>query len=697
MTDNVLLTTRAGADAIAIASAASALTDSAAAETARDQTLAALAGAETTPFATYALAAAAGLANNKVAFILADEGTDGQGATTYRISDGTSLGSPIAVNPNYLSDIAALRLTARAVPITLDDGSVWTTDGTTGHAGGEDDGILNIVDSSARLWERVHTGGLTPELFGAATDASTATNDAAFAAMSTYCVPRGIKMTGNFKTYALTSWDPDVSAGALHLRDITLDFSAATGVDVRPFSIDAGDLEASIVVTTNVARLDVSVEVSGGTKPVAGGLYWLISDANGTYDATAVCTKSQMVRVSPEYDGSSATVPLVWETHTTYTTADNARLRRVPDHASVDVAGVSLIGPSDSVSATGLELRNLDRPKVELTTGDDFANRGVLAIGVYCGDVVVSDISNAVTTGTAYAIATSGCYGGTYLVKHAERIGVCYTDGPGSNSSELLSSRFVDFQRTQGFGVERSIIDCHPGSFDVRYGGCSGVTATFQASTNDMFVFSGSRVTVYGDIEVAGSGHRHGINIQLTGCTDVAGEGDYVKLQNVSINAVTYLIAASCPLNPEVVDVSFDTIKGSSGAGVLWQADTGGGFRINGRYVHSTATAGRAWYQFTTGSGAGQIYANIATLIALGTYDTVDVNGIAYETAHTGVNGAFLIALGGEITRTDNAANRAVLTQKGNALFGPAVLMDINGTFGTGAGATNHRVDSTSA
>ena len=71
-----------------------------------------------------------------------------------------------------------------------DGGGTFITDGTTGHAGGEDDNGINIVGTDGRLWVRQFKGGVSTKYFGALIDGTT-DDTTAVQATFTYAMANG--------------------------------------------------------------------------------------------------------------------------------------------------------------------------------------------------------------------------------------------------------------------------------------------------------------------------------------------------------------------------------------------------------------------------------------------------------------------------------------------------------------------------
>lgn len=493
----------------------------------------------------------------------------------------------------------------------------------------------------------------------------------------------GYKLRGEGLTYRLTSaFAPTFASGdAVDLDDMEIFIDESVGSEIYSFYLNAGDLETSIPVTSDVARAAASVEVAGGTKPVAGDFYYLLSDEAGDYADVLDTIKGAMVQVSPAYDGVSATVPLSSETPFSLLAASNARLRRTPGQdisvrIGQDNNNFTLKGPGGTANTNGLVTRNLVNSAINVRRIYQFYKRGMMDIGSYAPYHVADRVENTAYAGIAYAVISVATQGGVTWVKSTGLCGSVYTTGSAVINTESIPSRHVHMPHAYYDGCFRSVLDAHPGGFYPIFGGASGTTFTSEDPSEDGITMTGSNPVFYGPLRVVGGGHRHLIAYSPYGCTDDPNYIETFVALAVSGDTEKYGLVVSQAGGATLtrpVHVSIQSLSTTSGeSGVELQPEDSDMTVVIG-HLASRSSAGEGVRVNSKKAAGGRGFLTIAhaDIETIGN-PCVEFDGLTY-----GATGAGMISIhSGRVSRQDGGGTYHLDADYGAIHIGEGVLID---------------------
>ncbi|GLQ20402.1 hypothetical protein ACFFUB_02350 [Algimonas porphyrae] len=437
MSTPILIATKTGG-AAALKSAQTARSE---AQSARDEALIAAATSTTAYAATLADAQAssftANLSVNAVVVIRADEGAGG--GMTSRIWNGTQYTPGLSLVDGAVAktaNLAGLRnLTGSGADTRSIGGVQWTTDGTTGHAPGEDNGTVVVVDASGRLWLRAIDGAPTVEMFGASMDL--ADNRAALQAALDWSALTGREVNFLGKPYPITTaygelpsfqgtgrsgsflFGLNLPAGA-KARDLHLDISGlgnttdkvgATGIRAhaaRPITQHTVQASFSGPAATGFTLLPaVAALFSPGQRGVVRGSGPAnLKDANNTVQAeqviieavnadTGLITVRGFIRGKYTVDGVSNFV--VFES--------------MGDDEAYQLLGTTrVIGAGEGYAQIGMESGGHFRPYIERAESVGCEYTGLWSIHEYEPELGSGHFVDSDMEGLGYGLVHSGCH-----------------------------------------------------------------------------------------------------------------------------------------------------------------------------------------------------------------------------------------------------------------------------------------------
>lgn len=306
----------------------------------------------------------------------------------------------------------------------------------------------------------------TPIAHGAAGDGST---DDTSAFQDCLDEATGV-VDGLGATYKITS-DLTRSAGNLHLRNMTIDLSAApAGTVGLTFS---GSLGTSILLTANRTRFSLSVPLASASGLAADDFLFLGSDA--LFESN---TNTKVGEIQRILSISGSTANLIDAIYSTYNTSDNAYVKKISFLQNVTLENVHFIGAGDGTEAGGM---------------DQYASRFIA-----CRNVKVIDCTGIGLDYASMEFAT--CYdvtvrGGSYSKAHdsvdGASYGLMFTQG--THHYRVGETMFHDLRHGTTTGGT-SAVNRHGTIIGTTHTGCRAAGIDNHAGS-EIFTWTGNTVS----------------------------------------------------------------------------------------------------------------------------------------------------------------------------------------------------------